>query len=525
MAHRHYGESSLNQPALTIQQRIALILGASIVLGVFMRWTDILVTAHPQSATTLYAAQRLLAGELPYADVWYNMMPGALLCNVLALAAGGSLHSVLIFELFFVASGCGLIYAALREAGAGSEQALTAGAWVAAGTVALSYAGGANGAAEWALPAVGAFLYFCARSENRQERISAALAGAAAGAAVLFSPREAILVAAGLVLLSNRRALFAAGFAAVIAVFAGFLAAAGIAGSFFVSFVQYTIESFRATGFPAIAARSGMTGLYIGIAYFAPLGVYLLRGVSGSSGEREETRGALRRLAAAAMIWCCAEAAITVFAGAASPSSLIFALVPAAVLWTAAGGGATVQGMKTQGIRGTVLTVLFFAGFLAFSAFCAGAPAPHARSVTDDYNPHRARLLTKLVDIRVDSDERLLVWSKTPLTYFLSERAAATAYPSIVPLFTPGYSQRAVEQFIADIEETKPDVLVLETSLLPEVVGEHLASVPHASVSPHAAPLFDYMTGLVRDGFRVSAVRGGVIFCIRKPPGDTESSE
>ncbi len=504
----------LNRPALTSTQRISLILGACMTLGIFMRWTDLLITVHPQSSISLYAAERFLAGDIPYVDVWYNMMPGTLLCNAAALAAAYSIKSVLVFEILSMAAGGTILYFAMLEAGATWGISRIAGLWLAAAGVALSYISGANGAAEWALPAISIFVFLIVRAQRTIDITTAFLAGLAGGSAILFSPREAALILPGLIILRKYRGAFATGFFIVPIMFLLTLAVSGLTNAFNESFTQYNIAVLRDSGFFAIASVKDLPVILAALAFFAPVaGYFLFRAAPG--GADNNIPDSLRRLRKGAAVWAVVEIVITIISGFGGATDLLFIMVPLIVVWSANARVSVVH--RAEDLGEAVLTILFFLSFLVFSAYCARQPMPRARAVTDELNPQRAELLTKLVRIRVKDDRRFLVWSKSAATYFLSRRESATRYPSLIPLFTPGYSTGAIENFMADLNETKPDVLVLETSLIPEVVGEYIEGIHAAAVTAEQKPLFDFMTQLVRDGFRVSAVRGGVILCIRKP--------
>jgi len=507
----------LRRSSLSPQQRIILILISGVFIALFYRACTLPSLAHWQSSTSLYSASRLLHGEVIYKDFWYDRAPGTVLCNTLALATSGEIHSILILLIIFTFIAAVFFFKSLRNSGIEKDSALAGTLLLVFWAMSLPAIGWRNSASEWVLPFLGCYMIFTLRTIRTGGGGSAAVAGAAAGVATLFLPHEALLLVLFVAAAPKRIVHFIAGFVTVIS-----LALLSLDMTDNIEPIKFCVWDYHLAVIKAGGWRrffeEGWTKLFILLFALSPMATLFYR----SPGPAIEVPWKLRLTTSARkmiIVWLCMEMLVLLVSGNLEPAALIPAMLPATFIWTF-----KLESFKNRGAppargRYQFATGVTLAGFIAMALLASGFLPQKTTEKPLELDHGHIRLMRQVVRQNLSQEQDILVWSPSAATYFVLDRPSPSFYPTIMPLLTKDYSSRSITKFIREIEKTRPEMLVLETSALPAGISEDLSGRPAITAGTEQETLFDYMQKLIREDFQILSAQERTVFCIRKKAG------
>lgn len=500
-------ETRKNKSSLRPSQQIWLLILAGGGLAVFQRAESLIAIGHPRSALSLYAAWRLLKGEVPYKSVWYDRFPGAILFDSAALAIHNSLVSILILELLAVVAAAILLHRALVGFRVPSVEAGVAAGWFGAAALAATALGGANEPAVLALPFIAGFLYYLRSAAGHGREFTTYLAGLLGGAAACFLGREWLLLFVGLLAIRRHASTFFLGFITLPAIFTVGMIATDAIEPFGRSVFGYGWAAFAAGGWRP-SFEGGAVALALLAGTLTPLALILFPARERPADEKSYA-ATLRK---AAGVWALLEAAALFFSGPAAPSSVLPLMVPLTFLL-----GDRTQLESAGGKPGLHARAAFVLVFVSFACIAVKAHGPFSAEAKREERSElwHPRLVAEMVSRNSIPSDHVFVWGDSSLTYVLSRRASPSACATTRPLFTRGYTKRAVPELIDDLLDNPPELIVLETSLLPEGFREKMPPLPWLEIGPPQRPLFRYLQKLVREEYRILTVNYGVVVCIR----------
>ncbi len=504
------------KPTLSAGARTLIVVLCGALVAAGLRLESPGDIAHAESSLSLYAAGRLLQGGLPYADVWYDRLPGTIIVNALAQLVGPTFIASTAMELLWLAGAGAAVFFILRGMGAASAGAGTAALWFFMASAALTCFGAPNSPHSWAALFSALFFLSVARRYARDGAGAAFASGLAAGAAACFIGREAVLVVVGLIAVRGRAGAFIAGFAVPPAALAIALVASGVAAPF---------AQALGSNLHVIAAAGALPRLdfcflcAVKIAALAsPLAMLFLSGAA-RAGNKPGPAPLRQSLAA----WLFFEMVAIPVSGFLTPSSFISLLLPATVM-LGAGSLFDESRMSSPPIRRRAALALFMISFMAV-AFHAVVPAHShdnsewARPGGDPMEWFHKKFVAELVARNAAPDERVLVWSDSALVYALSGRAAPTRHATIKPLFIKGYADERIREFIYEVAENPPKLIVVEAPLLSEGMEAAFKGKPQYEVAAAQKPLFAFIQKLVRDDYDLITAHDGILICARKDDG------
>ncbi len=484
-------------------QQIGLLLACGAVLAIIACASDVLYIGHQRSAFSLYTAEYFLATHKPfYIYSWYDRMPGTVLVNAAAIGIWNSLAAIAAAELLFCTAAGFFLYGTMLNLGTARSSAAVTSGWFALAASATCAIGGANEPAVWALPFSASFVFFLTRYGSF-EKSRAFFSGAAAGFATLFLGREAVLILIGLLALRKKRNYFLVGVVLFPALFAIYLLTSAESGhriDALIRMLSSTLWTYQPLSFNGDKLSAlKMAGL------LAPLVVLLLPGRSpGPGGIR------LKRIL---LFWTSVEFIFLFFNGPVFPTELLTALVPIIVvlaqkieIQTDAAGPAR---------HSRVYFALVLICFLSIAAQAATPLFPKSALVYDE-KLKGPQIVSKVVSKY--SKRYVQVWGDTPLVYVLSKRISPSYYHTFQPLFNKKTDERAVPRFIEDFRRRPPEILVLQTSLLPEGMKDAALDVPALEMGDRQKILFAFLHNEVRKNYKMLTVEHGIIVLMRINP-------
>ncbi len=433
------------------------------------------------SSIFLYIGEQILAGELPYRDIWDHKGPVIYYLNALGLyLAGGSRWGVWALEFLSLFAAAKLGFILMRESFGALPAIWGSALWLFSLSFVLQ---GGNYTEEFGLPFQFLAIYAFTMIVRREAVFWPSLLLGAASATLLLLRANLIAIPLATVLYLAMRAVAqrrwnltlpiaytALGGLAVLLAWLAYFAAHHALGDFLECAVNYNMAYSRTTSlWEHITAP--MLGLYV----LSVLSVIaLLSWVAGLAYLMRRPRELFARepVFFLALIGLPLEVMLMSTSGRAYLHYYI--------TWL------PVMGMLAAAFGHLWLTGL--ASFLLPARLGDGTPAPRAahlfalltimlpltplagRIVEDWAFPKAVSPTYELVNDYISRTTRpgdtVLVWGALPVFNVLSSRHAPTRYIYQYPLYTPGY-QRAelVTQFITDLNARRP-VLIIDASPL-----------------------------------------------------------
>ncbi|MFA6449716.1 MAG: hypothetical protein WCX65_09625 [bacterium] len=495
------GKRIVMKSSFSPAQRIGMSLICGAALSVFVRTESLLTTGQQRSALTIYSAQRLLDGGRIYLDTFYDRLPGAVYFNAIALSIWNSLASVMIFELSCIALASLILYYALRRLTIPAPSAGVTSGWFGMAALALSSLGGANEPAEWALPFIAAFVFFSAAPDAKRPRPAHIfLSGLAAGAAVCFLGREAFLFVIGMLVIRQRRAVFALGFILAPAALAANLYFSGALPSFMESTLSFGFAFQEKDGYPHYF-------IYIMFVTLVPL-ILLLAPRQRSKDNKNSGRKSLKT---ALLVWAAFEVAALFNNGFISATSILTTLVPLTILWSLKTDNVFTDPKPVFKIR---TVYILMQASLCGIIFLALTPETNFE-LNGGQKLRDAAVIAKIVEKNSAPGDRIMVWSDSSLIYVLAGRKAAVYYPAIDPLFSRNLGRRAAPRYISDLRGNPPALIVVQASLLPEGLNELYSDRGLYDIGPSQSPLFDYVHMKLKNSYKLLTVENGIVLLRR----------
>lgn len=487
-----------------------MIFIAGALLGLFHRWLMLFEPVEAGAAMSMYAGAMIPKGIYPYRDIWYNGMPGIALCNIPVVWWGRA--GVLAMGALFSLTGAVATGGAIKKLTKNRSDAFAGGALILFATMGLMSFGGENNAYEWCLPAQAMCLYLITEGQKRGKRGGAAalFAGIFGGVAMLFAPREAALLALGLVCFHRHRFQYLAGFLFPPALFRGVLVWKGSLESFDFQVIEYyhTVASMREG---LAAGPNSLMNIVIVAGIMIPFiaGIIMFR--------KEENGKKDRGMKMFLMMWTAYETAVFFASYARTAQGLIPVMVPGAAMW---GYFLKPSGLKITSWRGKTLVLVSVVGFMALSAHAAEIIGGGDNATTRGHEHlHWKKGLPELTERIAGKGGSILVWGQSAETYLIAGKHATGKYATITPLFTKEYGERIIPEYIADLKANPPELILLEMSLLSEGAREKFHGENELWVGPAQIRLLRTMQKLIKEEYGILAVHEGIVFCGRKPKG------
>ncbi len=503
------------KPTLSAGARTLIVVLCGALVAAGLRLESPGDIAHAESSLSLYAAGRLLQGGLPYADVWYDRLPGTIIVNALAHLVGPTFIASTMMELLWLAGAGAAVFFILRGIGAARAGAGAAALWFFMASAALTSFGAPNSPHSWAALFSALFFLSVVRRAARDGAGAAFASGLAAGAAACFIGREAVLAVVGLIAVRGRAGAFIAGFIVPPAALAIALFASGVAAPF---------AQALGSNLHVIAAAGALPRLdfcfLCAVKIAALASPLILLFFSGAKRVADESGSAPLRQSLAA--WLFFEIAAIPLSGFLTPSSFISLLLPATVM-LGAGILYDESRISAPALRRRASLALFLISFSAVAFHAVPQTPVHSHGNSGWMRPggdpmewFHKKFVSELVARNATPDERVLVWSDSALVYALSGRAAPTRHATIKPLFIKGYADERIREFIYEVAENPPKLIVVEAPLLSEGMEAALKGKPQYEVAAAQKPLFAFIQKLVRDDYDLITAHDGILICARK---------
>ncbi len=433
-------------------------------------WPPFGLTPNRDSGVYLYTAQRMLAGEAPYRDVWDHKPPLVYLIDLAPVRTGAPLWGLWLLVAGSIAGAAWLLWSILQS----TFGRLPAAAAVTAACVLLAATFKGNLPEEYGLLLQAGAVWGFSKLVSGRARppwVSAGAIGVMGALAVLLKPTliglwpamTLTLLATPVAAASRRErlgVLFAglAGGAGGLALAAAVMAQAGLWPAFWDSAIVYNL--FYATGgdrwsrWSESLARLGLPGLLA----LGGVGVLYLLGVWAWRRHRRSDRLAPGVLALALLpvIDLPIEALLSAGSGRLYLQYLT-PWVPAVALLAAS----TARSWLPEGWTarpGRVATAVLALG-LAASTTLTGMKVNSRRAESA-----QVRLAVEAVEARSQPGSTVLVWGAETQILVLSGRQAPSRYAYLYPLLTRGYAnEERVAEFAGDLW-ANPPALVIDTS-------------------------------------------------------------
>lgn len=492
--------------AIPISIRLAIIFFAGAVLGIFHRWLMLYEPVNAGAAMSMYAGAMVLKGMYPYRDVWYNGMPGTVMCNIPVVIWGRA--GIFFMGVIFTFVAAVVTGGTIRKLTGSAKDALAGGALVLFVVMGLMALGGENSGFEWGIPAQALCLYLIVDGQKRGRRGGAAalLAGVFGGAAVLCVPREAAVLFLGLAAFHRHRLQYAAGFFFLPALFRGVLVWKGALESFDFQVIEYyhTVASMQKG---LTIGSESMINILVTVGIMVPIVAGILMFRKWDSGKKD--RGVKMFLT----LWALYEVMVFFVSYTQTAQGLIPLIVPTAVLWGCYLKPSTI---KITSWRGRALVVFSLVGFMAMAVHAAELAGSSGERFKAHEHIHWKKGLPELTERIAGKGGRILVWGQSAETYLIAGKYASGKYATITPLFTKKYGEKIIPDYVADLKANPPELVLLEMSLLSDGVREKLHGEGELWVGPAQERLLQAMQKIIKEEYGILTVHEGIVFCGRK---------
>jgi hypothetical protein len=488
-----------------------LLLGCLVFLLPYAPRQPDYVPTH-DSGIFLYFGQQILAGKLPYRDLWDHKPPLVFYLDALGLALGrGSIWGVWALEWASLSAAVLLAFNALRR-GYGS---LASGAALLALLPNLVFViEGGNLTEEFALPFQMLALFLLLHGLRADRRtlspLHSALIGAAFGMAFLLKQNLiGVWVSISLILLgrsiATRRwrgllpfAWIGLGAALVVGISALYFAARGCLYDYWdvafrFNFIYSDMDEGTRLGALADMARflTQTSGFFLAALLAWVVGViHLLR-------RRADPAGALLPLLAAVIDLPIELALINT--STRNYRHYFMSLLPACVylvaflLWKIS--ALLRQPRFTAPNRAKSAALSLFTVIALFGmVFTTRQPLHEHFYPAADVTVNQA---VRYIQAHTTPEDRVALWGSQTVINFLSHRQAPTRFVHETPLFQAGYSDSAlVAQFLGDVQKDPPR-LIVDTRQAPGPFVQALpggaCAAPALPYPAHIQPIYDYV--------------------------------
>jgi hypothetical protein len=530
---RKPSSASLEAASLLLAPAVVrLLLGFAVALFLVQRWPCARIPLERDEGAYAYVAQRVLAGEAPYRDVFDHKPPLIYLAYLLPVGLFGTsaLAAVLLFRC-------------LRGL-AGEVAAACAVAVFVVLTIEPSWLATAANTEQFMLPALLGSLA-CVLAAEESGRADAWLgAGALAAVACWVKPvaaTDAVFLAGfALVRLRSRRAdvppvstwrafgFAAAGAALVLVVLVGALALWGVLGDFEDAVIAHNLAYSR-----EVPLSAGLTTLRSSLVAQSPsLWPVWIAAAAAMLDFRRGRRGTSAALLAALL---------SAGAGIAAGSHFLshYFLQAAPVLAAAAGlsmsramaavGRAGGRGVALAGAFAVVAAILA-PGLVHDAPFFFGLSPQEKVRALYGINPFdvSASIAARL-DAVIGPGDTVLVYGSEPQIPFLARRRSATRYVEFYPLTLPGpRALRRQQEAWAEIVRSSPKAILMtevETSLFedsksPKLLRENVTRLLESGFELEGMRVFDGGPGHMVFGPSAREVAAEAVRTGRSSPAD-----
>jgi hypothetical protein len=501
-------------PAFANMPRVERLTN-SVVLGVLLLVAMVVMFAATarenigrDSGIFLYIGQRILAGDIPYREVWDNKGPVIYYVNALGLFIGqGSRSGVVFLEYVSLLGTVWLSYYFLQRT-YGRLPAVFATILFLCGLALLIDRG--NWTEEYALPLQFIALYSFWRMEKEKERRHFPLIIGATGAATLLLRPNLIgiqlaiglyaILAAWLTHTWRQRIVqladMLAGALSVVLVVAIYFGYWGALGDLWDAAVRFNL--YYSEGTPWNKLRASLTGFkhlsQAGIAFIGVVGWV----IAGHHCFRTRLNVTSIPLSAVALLLFPIEFALVGSSGRTYAHYYI-AWLPALTLLSSIFAWQFLQSITARSsnrrcvhLRTAGLWLLAILGFVTVlpARTTAGKirAAFHQEPVSSE--------IVAYVQQRVPEHSYLLMWGHEAEYNFLTQRPAPTRYVHQSPLFTPGYSNPDMfAELLNDIAARKP--LIIDASARnrrsPPLIAGQREKWPDQTLVAEASAIFQYV--------------------------------
>lgn len=469
------GPSGRSSTSAVLDAALVALIGLVITLHQF---PPMGLMPNRDSGVFLYAAQRIVEGELPYRDVWDHKPPMVYLLNLPAALMEEPLWGLWLLAVGWVVVSSVLLHSELRAVFGRLPAALGVTATLCLLGVCLK----GNLPEEYVLLLqVGVVREFrclvsgkCARPVWASARI-----GMLGGVAALLKPTLVGLWLTigltglcvswerdsrhekGMVLLAGL-----GGVGVVLAVFAAGLGLTGIGAEFWSAVVEYNLAyatpPARWSRWLAEVLRGGATGIVVvgmlGLLYLAA--AHTVMGLKRRAGDAL-TRG-IYALGVVALVGLPIEGLLAISSARAYLQYLIPSAVPAGILTACVAHG---RWSRDEGARGRGWSAGFLLLGVSVAIALSGVKITVRRAAAD-----QGAVAVRSIEEMSPAGSPVLVWGAETQVLAIAKRRAPSRYVYLYPLTTVGYVKpEMVEQFAVDLR-TNPPAIILDTSAVNPVV-------------------------------------------------------
>lgn len=458
-----------------------------IAITVVMRLSEFYASLGRDSGVFAYVGVRVLAGDLPYRDVWDHKAPAVYYLDALSLALSGHrVAGLRLAEIVFAVATAWAIY----RLGSNLLQSHWAAslATLSFALVSNSYLFSAGGDLYFTeafvqFPTV-LSIYFAVRHQITRQQRYLFWSGALGGCAILFKPSGGFLLIA-LALWTIDRAWkeprrwryallrlmsLAAGAALPLTSTAAYFALRGGLAELYSQVIVYNslyvTNYFQGGFFQSLTLHALHWAGTLGFVWL-PAGVGLVWG----KGPSEK-----RRLL---VLWFLADLASAMVGGKHLAHYFLQVLPSLALL--AGSGWLTLKERRwlvPRGFRGISLISVLIATLLVLLVTQTEFTLAWV-FFRRDGNLAATEQAARFIEANTAKEETIYVWGAETAVYFLSGRKSASRYVYLYPLLAPGYSSpRQTNELLQDLKTQKPRY-ILDASATNEQVPPLQEGLPH----------------------------------------------
>jgi hypothetical protein len=506
---RAYFPTALNRSNSSVQSMNGVILSGLLMLSIVVTFAATsLEYIGRDSGVYLYVGQRILAGDIPYVDVWDHKGPALYYINALGLWIGnGSLAGVVFLEHVFLLIAVWLCYLFLVES-FGRLPAIFATVVFLLSVVLILYPG--NAVEQYALPIQFLALYSFWKAEtSSSSKVYSFLIGATAAIGLLLRPNiVGLQLSIGLylvlsMLLQHERMhrLIQAGrfVAGVISVLLPVLFYFGITGA--LDALWDAVVRFNLV-YSSGSVLSKLSVPLQGFEYLKRSGIIFIALIGWASAPyfllRTQVKNVGTPLYMVALIDLPVELVLVSVSGRTYPHyflimlpvlTLLCAIFASQFLYHVSRRFLTPRYGQVPLASFALLAILGLMSFLPARAVMWGIQEVlNGKSIPSD--------LVEYVEEHTAPGSYLLIWGAEAKYNFLTGRPSPTRYAYQSPVFTTGYLRDdMIQELLNDIQEKKP--LIIDASQrnrkVPPLEIDQRISWSNPDIVARASPILKYI--------------------------------
>jgi hypothetical protein len=468
------------------------------------------------SATYTLVGERLLAGDIPYVDIWDQKPPGIYVLNALASAATGPLRPAVVswgISVLIIALTGIVLAGTLRTLGWRWQAVVVAGLGVVElASFPFALGGGLTETVAVLPTALALSLALVGQMTAGRGAAAGILGGLGLSISLQTLPAFAAVAVAIYVRSRSIRSLawFCVGAAAVAATVVGFLVATGSLAAAVEAIVGYNVVFSRMGGLDTPINVEALHALLV----LSPLVVLAVMGLRRSLAEAR-----LRPAVLGALVWIALDIAfVVIFQRRLELHYAGVLVVPLALL---APGGLGV--LSTARMR--PIWTGIGAGLLVVSAITATWLIVAETSLGLESRRQvaaRVGAAAEWVRGHTREDESIFVWGAVPHVYLEAERAPASRWVYILPLLTPGYTdEKMIHDVLDEWSASPPAVIVDAGSSEPGAPGlpSLLIDRPTWVLDGRTLDMLDPLREFVRDHYDQALILEGWPIYVRQGNG------